>query len=112
MSGRADTSREMSQMQRLTVMLSPRDHSPHDSLATEVIGRARRAGLAGATLFQAVEAHGQSRAVHRQHLVSDDIALSVVIIDEESKITPFVVAIREVIGESLVIVEDVTAYRV
>jgi len=98
-------------MRRLTVMLSSQDHAHHHSLATEVLAQARHADLAGATMFQAVEGQGRSGALHRQHLFSDDVALSIIIIDEEPKITEFMVRLRDVIGDAFVVVEDVTAFR-
>jgi uncharacterized protein len=98
-------------MQRITIMLSSRDHTHHHSLATEVLSRARRAHLAGATLMHALEGQGRSGALHRQHLFGEDVPISILIVDEPEKIQIFHESIRDVIGDSLVIVEDVTAFR-
>ncbi|MHB1781192.1 MAG: DUF190 domain-containing protein [Acidimicrobiales bacterium] len=98
-------------MQRMTVMLGSRDHAHHHSLATEVLARAKRANLAGATLLQAEEGQGRSGALHRHHLFREDMSLSLVVVDSEAKIAPFLDSIREVLGDALVIVEDVTAFR-
>lgn len=97
---------------RLTIMLHSRDHAHHHSLATEILNRARNARLIGATMLQAVEGQGRSRSVHRQHLFSDDVPLSIVIIDEEMKVTAFVEALGELLQTSFVLIEPVTAYRV
>lgn len=97
-------------MQRLTIMLTSRDHANHHSLATEVLARARRAHLAGATLFQALDGQGRSGAVHRQHLLSEDVPLSIVIVESEAKVTAFLDDIRGVLGDALVVVDDVTAF--
>ena len=99
-------------MQRLTIMVGSRDHAHHHSLAVDLLARAKKAHLAGATLLQAVEGQGRSGTVHHQHLFREDVSLSVVIVDSEAKITPFLASIREVVGDALVIVDDVTAFRV
>ena len=98
-------------MQRLTIMLSSRDHAHHHSLATEVLARARRAHLAGATLMHAIEGQGRSGVVHRQHLFAEDVPLSILIVDKEEKIQAFREAIRGIIGDALVVIDDVTAFR-
>jgi uncharacterized protein len=98
-------------MQRLTIMLSSRDHTHHHSLATEVLSRARRAHMAGATLMHALEGQGRSGVLHRQHLFAEDVPLSILIIDEAAKIQQFREDIRDVIGDALVVIDDVTAFR-
>lgn len=98
-------------MQRLTIMLSSRDHAHHHSLATEVLSRARRAHLAGATLMHAIEGQGRSGVIHRQHLFGEDVPLSILIVDEQEKIQQFREAINDIIGDALVVIDDVTAFR-
>jgi PII-like signaling protein len=92
-------------------MLRSTDHAHHHSLATELIARARKYGMRGATLLEAVEGQGPSGAVHRQHLFREDTPISLVIVDETAKIASFVDDNREVLGHSLVVVDDVTAFR-
>jgi len=99
-------------MRRLTVMLNSRNHAHHHSLATVVLSRARRAHLAGATLLHAVEGQGRSGTLHRQHLFAEDLPLAILIVDNTSKIEAFLEDIRPVIGDSLVILDDVVAFRV
>jgi uncharacterized protein len=96
---------------RLTIMFGSRDHVHHHSLATELLSRARRAHLAGATMVQGVQGQGRSGVVHRQHLFSEDLPLSIVIVDEGSKIAAFVEQIGDLVDEALVLVEPVAAYR-
>jgi hypothetical protein len=98
-------------MQRLTVMLSSRDHAHHHSLATELLSRARRAKLAGATMMHAVEGQGRSGTLHRQHFFAEDVPVAILIVDDATKIEAFLKDVRPTIGDSLVIIEDVTAFR-
>jgi len=98
-------------MQRLTVMANSRDRTHHHSLATEVLARARHAHLAGATVVAGMEGLGHSGVLHRRHVFGEDVPLAIVIVDEGSKIQAFVEASRDALGDALVIVEDVTAFR-
>jgi uncharacterized protein len=98
-------------MRRLTVMLNSRDHAHHHSLATEVLSRARRAHLAGATLLHAAEGQGRSGTLHRQHLFAEDVPLAILIIDDTTKVDEFLAEIRTVLDDSLVVLDDVTAFR-
>lgn len=98
-------------MQRLTVMIGPRDHVRHHSLAIELMARARRARLAGATLLEAVEGQGRSGVLHRQHLFSDATPLSVVIVETPANLARFVEENRDLLNEELVVLDDVRAFR-
>lgn len=97
---------------RLTILLRSRDHAHHHSLATELLKRARHARLAGATMLQAVQGQGRSGNVHRQHLFSEDVPISIVIVDEGPKIAAFVEQIADLVDRSVVVVEPITAFRV
>lgn len=98
-------------MARLTVMLGSRDHCQHHSLAIELLARAKRARLAGATLFQGVEGQGRSGEFHREHLLRDDSPLMLVVVDERAKIEAFLEAIRPVAAGALLVIDDVDAFR-
>lgn len=104
--------REIREAARLTVMLHSRDHAHHHSLATEILRRARHAHLAGATVLAALEGQGHSGELHRHHLFGDDVPLSIVIVDEATKIDAFAEEIRDLVGSSVVHREPVTAFRV
>jgi PII-like signaling protein len=92
-------------------MLNSRDHTHHHSLATEVLSRARRAHLAGATLLHAAEGQGRSGALHRRHLFADDVPLVILIVDDTARVAEFLDEIRPVIGDSLAVLDDVAAFR-
>jgi uncharacterized protein len=98
-------------MERLTVMLHSRDHSHHHSLAIEILSRARKAHLAGATLMNAMEGQGRSGTIHKHHAFKDDTPIAIVIVDSKEAIDHFYSLIRPHIGEALALVEDVIAFR-
>jgi PII-like signaling protein len=74
---------------RLTFLMSVHDHVRHNSLEMELLKRARKAKLAGATVFEGNEGYGASGHVHQEHFLSDDRPLAVVIIDQADKIDEF-----------------------
>jgi PII-like signaling protein len=99
------------QYQRLTLFLRSRDHARHHSLATEIFSRARRAGLAGATMFQGVDGLGQSGTKHHSRLLVDDVPVRIVMVDTRQRLDGFRSANRQLLSEVVVVVEDVQAFR-
>ncbi len=92
---------------RITMQLSGRDQAHHRSLVVELLQRARRAGLAGATVFRAQEGYGTSGRLHTTHLLSDDAPLSVVIVDRPERIDTFLAAAADLLNQVVVVAEDV-----
>ena len=54
-----------------------------------VTERARAAGLAGATVIQALVGFGHTPHLHRRHVLDDDQSLIVELLDYESKLRAF-----------------------
>jgi hypothetical protein len=83
------------------------DHAHHGSLMTKLLQRARRAKLAGATVFEAQEGYGSSGRVHRNHLLSDDSPVTLVIIDRPDRIEAFLLEVGDLLEDVLTTVSDV-----
>jgi len=92
---------------RLTLHCNTRDHAHHHSLVIEVIRRARRAKLAGATVFQGVEGFGTSGLTEHQHLVGGNAPVAVVIVDQADRIEAFLHDMGDSLDHVLVTVHDV-----
>ena len=92
---------------RLTLLMTFHDHAGRKGLEMEVLRRARKAKLAGLTVFEAIEGFGHSGLLHRSHLVSDDAPLAVVIIDEPEKIDAFVDSIADMLSGIRVVADEV-----
>ena len=92
---------------RLTFLISVHDQVRHNSLEMELLKRARKAELAGATVFEGIEGYGASGHVHREHLLSDDRPLAVVIIDQPDKIDEFLDAVSHLLDGVLVTVDEI-----
>lgn len=98
---------------RLTIFVGESDHHGHTPLATEIVQRAHRAGLAGASVFRGVEGYGASNHIHTTRILSlsDDLPIAIVIVDTDEAIQRFVPELDELITEGLVILDDVEVIK-
>jgi hypothetical protein len=92
---------------RLTLLMSVHDQTHHHSLEMEILKRARKAKLAGATVFKGDGGYGASGQVHQVRLLSDDRPLAVVIIDQPDKIDEFLEGIANLLDGVLVTVDEI-----
>jgi uncharacterized protein len=98
---------------RLTVYVGESDRWHHRPLYTEIVHRAHRAGLAGATVLRGVEGYGASNHIHTTRLLSlsEDLPVAVIIIDAEDAIRAFLPQLEELTTEGLVVVDRVEVIR-
>ncbi|CAM06396.1 hypothetical protein A8924_0223 [Saccharopolyspora erythraea NRRL 2338] len=94
---------------RLTALISEADTYEHRPLFHEIVRRAHRAGLAGASVFRGVEGFGASSAIHTTRVLSlsEDLPVAVVIVDTEQRIRDFLPQLRELVAGGLVLLEHV-----
>jgi uncharacterized protein len=98
---------------RLTVFIGEDDQWHHKPLYTEIVHRARAAGLAGASVFRGLEGYGASSRIHTTRILSlsQDLPLAVVIVDSGERIEQFLPQLDELVSEGLVILDDVDVIR-
>ncbi len=94
---------------RLTVFVGEDDTWHGRPLSAEIVHRAHRAGLAGATVLRGTEGFGTSSRVHTSRLLSlaEDLPVLVVIIDTAERIDAFLPTVDELVTEGLVVLDDV-----
>ncbi|MGW1175471.1 DUF190 domain-containing protein [Kitasatospora sp. NPDC002543] len=92
---------------RLTVLVGESDRWHHRPLYSEIVHRAREAGLAGASVFRGIEGFGASSLVHTTRLLSlsEDLPVAVVIVDEEERVRAFLPRLEGLVGEGLVLLD-------
>ncbi|MFF2950881.1 DUF190 domain-containing protein [Kitasatospora sp. NPDC057965] len=98
---------------RLTVLVGENDRCHHRPLYSEIVHRARAAGLAGASVFRGVEGFGASSMVHTARLLSlsEDLPVAVVIVDTEDRVRAFLPELAELEVEGLATLERCEVLR-
>jgi PII-like signaling protein len=99
----------------LTIFVGETDRHGHQPLYTEIVSRARKAGLAGATVLQGAEGFGAAAHLHRAHAfaLSQDLPVVIVIVDSPDRIEAFMPVVDELVQEGFVMREglEVLVYR-
>lgn len=98
---------------RLTVIVGLSDQWQHRPVYAEVVRRAHKAGLAGATVVPGVEGFGANSRIHTTHLfrLSEDRSMVVVIVDAEERIRAFLPQLDELAIDGLVMLDEVEVVR-
>jgi PII-like signaling protein len=76
---------------------------------TEIVERAHRAGLAGASVFRGIEGFGSSRQIHTSRILSlaENLPAMVVIIDTREAIDGFLPQLTDMGVRGVVALDDV-----
>jgi PII-like signaling protein len=98
---------------RVTIFIGETDLWHHKPVYTEIVHRARAAGLAGASVFRGIEGFGASSLIHTQRLLSlsEDLPVAIVIVDDEERVRAFLPQLDELVGEGLVILDECEVIR-
>lgn len=98
---------------RLTIIVSESHTWRHRPVFTEIVHRAHRAGLAGATVVHGIEGYGASSRIHTTRILSlaEDLPVVITIVDTHERIEAFLPELDELVIGGLVIMDDCTVIR-
>lgn len=98
---------------RLTVLVKESDQWHHHPVYTEIVHRAHRFGLAGASVFRGMEGYGKSSHIHTTRILSlsEDLPVSVVIVDIEERVRDFLPQLDELVTEGLIMLDPVEVIK-
>jgi hypothetical protein len=104
-----EPSTEVQRATRLSVYLGNADTDHHRALSTEIVSRARRAGLRGATTLHGIAGFGHSGTIHDEPTwgLVDRSPITVHIIDTTERIQAFLPQLDEFAGRCLVVCDEV-----
>ncbi len=99
--------------QRLSIFIGEADRYRSSPLYAEIVRRAHRMGLAGATVLRGIEGFGVSHHVHTTRILSlsEDLPVVIVIVDLAERIRRFLPELDQVVTEGLVVLDDVDVVR-
>jgi PII-like signaling protein len=98
---------------RLTIFIKESDQWHRKPVYTEIVHRAHKSGLAGASVFRGIEGYGKSSHIHTQRILSlsEDLPCSIVIVDTDEKIQAFLPELDELVTEGLVMLDPVEVVK-
>jgi PII-like signaling protein len=98
---------------RLTIFVGESDQFHHHPVYSEIVHRAHRAGLAGATVLHGIEGFGASSHIHTTRILSlsQDLPVAIIIVDGRERIDAFLPQLDDLVTEGLVIIDDVEVIR-
>jgi uncharacterized protein len=98
---------------RLTIILDEVDSWHQTPLYTEIIHRAHRDGLAGATALRGVQGYAALSAIHTAHLftLGDHLPVVIIIVDDHARIRAFLDSLEEILHKGVALLDDVEVIR-
>lgn len=107
------TSRMTTRAARVTVYVGESDRVGGRPLYTEIVHRAREAGLAGATVVRGLEGFGASQIVHTTRLLtfSEDLPMVITIVDTPDRLDAFLPELDRLVAGGLVVREELDVIK-
>jgi PII-like signaling protein len=98
---------------RLSIVVGEGHLWHHKPVSAEIVHRAHKAGLAGATVVRGIEGFGASSRIHTAHpfRLSEDLPQLIVMVDTRARIQAFLPQLDDLDIHGLAFVEDVEVIR-
>ncbi len=94
---------------RITIFIGESDRYQHRPLYAEIVRRAHKRGLAGASVFRGLEGFGAASRIHTSRLLSlsEDLPMAIIIVDTAERTEEFLDDVADLVTGGLIIVDDV-----
>jgi uncharacterized protein len=98
---------------RATIFVDENDLWDHRPLYCEIVYRAHKLGLAGATVLRGVDGFTATSAIHTQHLFSaaQHLPVAIVIVDSGHRVDALLDALDGVVTKGAVVLDEVEVFR-
>jgi uncharacterized protein len=98
---------------QLSIFIDEGDLWHHKPVYSEIVHRARKAGLAGATVLRGIEGYGVTARIHatRPFHVSEQLPLLIIIVDTEDRVRAFLPELDELGIEGIATLDELAAVR-
>ena len=95
------------------VYIGDADQWHGQSLANAIVERARKEGLAGATVTRGIEGFGANSRIHTTSILrlSEDLPVKVELVDVPERIERFLPILDEMVTEGLITVQDCHIFK-
>lgn len=105
---------EFRHLKRMAIYINETDRWHQVQLEKAIVERLRKEGLSGATVFHGTLGFGKHGSIHTTSIVdlTIDMPAVVVAIDEPERIEAVLPVLQEMVGEGLIVLEDVQALRI
>jgi uncharacterized protein len=90
------------------IYIGESDHWHGKALYKAIVERARKEGLAGATVTRGIEGFGANSRIHTTSILrlSEDLPVKIEIVDVEERISRFLPLLDEMVTEGLITIQD------
>ncbi|HXR77542.1 MAG TPA: DUF190 domain-containing protein [Bryobacteraceae bacterium] len=96
----------------LRVHLSENDRYEDRRLYDAIVDRCRELGVAGATVFRALEGYGGSSEILRAHMLGKDLPIVVTIVETPENAARLLPELRKMLPNGMIAVSDIGMIRV
>ncbi|MGC8669097.1 MAG: DUF190 domain-containing protein [Chthonomonadales bacterium] len=93
---------------KVRIYIGETDQWHGKALFTAIVERARKEGLAGATVLRGIEGFGANSRIHTASILrlSEDLPIVIEIVDTAERINLFLPLLDEMVSEGLILVQD------